>query len=80
MNAGTRVYMALYGAGSCANGLLIMDSTEIARAQAESCFKYVRWLSWCEQQIVQTSATALGERSRDRIHDPRERKRVRREH
>jgi len=49
--AGDRVYMALYGAGSCANGLLIMDSSEIQAKLPNPKLKYVRWLSWCEQQI-----------------------------
>jgi hypothetical protein len=48
---GDRVYMALYGAGSCANGLLIMDSSDIANRVPDPKLKYVRWLSWCEQQI-----------------------------
>jgi hypothetical protein len=48
---GSRVYMALYGAGSCANGLLIMDSTDIALRRPNPQLKYVRFLSWCEQQI-----------------------------
>src|SRR5438045_2779313 len=43
--------MALYGAGSCANGLLIMDSTEIQNKLPNPKLKYVKFLSWCDQQI-----------------------------
>ena len=48
---GTRVYMALYGANSCANGLLIMDSTDIAERRPNPQLRYISFLSWCDQQI-----------------------------
>jgi hypothetical protein len=50
-DAGTRLYLALYGAGSCANGLLILDSTEVALRLPDPRLKFVSWLSWCDQQI-----------------------------
>jgi hypothetical protein len=53
---GTRLYLALYGgdggeAGRCANGLLILDSTEIAQRRPNPRLGYVSFLSWCDQQI-----------------------------
>jgi hypothetical protein len=48
---GTRLYLALYGAGSCANGLLILDSTDVALRRPNPQLGFVSWLSWCDQQI-----------------------------
>jgi len=48
---GTRLYLALYGSGSCANGLLILDSSEVAFRLPDPQLKFVSWLSWCDQQI-----------------------------
>lgn len=53
---GTRLYLALYGGdggeeGRCANGLLILDSTEIAQRRPNPRLGYVSFLSWCDQQI-----------------------------
>jgi hypothetical protein len=50
-DAGTRLYLALYGAGSCANGLLILDATEVAERRPNPQLGYVSFLSWCDQQI-----------------------------
>ena len=46
---GTRIYMALYGAGSCANGLLILDSSDIAFGRPNPQLRYVHFLSWCDE-------------------------------
>lgn len=52
---GTRIYLALYGGGSgagrCANGLLILDSSDIAFRRPNPQLGFVSWLSWCDQQI-----------------------------
>jgi hypothetical protein len=48
---GTRLYLALYGAGSCANGLLILDSTDVALGLPNPQLRYISFLSWCDQQI-----------------------------
>lgn len=48
---GTRLYLALYGAGSCANGLLILDSSDIALRRSNPQLGYISFLSWCDQQI-----------------------------
>jgi len=60
---GTRLYLALYGgnnalggfdangAGRCANGLLILDSTQVAkRAPGPNGYElpYISFLSWCD--------------------------------
>lgn len=65
--AGTRVYMALYGGNNslggnnnnpvpaqnqrCANGLLILDSSDIANRVPNPQLKYLSFLSWCDQQL-----------------------------
>lgn len=52
---GTRIYMALYGGlgfnpvGTCANGMLILDSSDIAYRRPNPTLKYVKWFSWCDQ-------------------------------
>lgn len=52
---GTRIYMALYGGlgfnpvGTCANGMLIMDSSDIAKRLPNPTLRYVKWFSWCDQ-------------------------------
>jgi hypothetical protein len=52
---GTRIYMALYGGagfnpqGTCANGMLILDSSDIAKRRPHPVLKYVKWFSWCDQ-------------------------------
>lgn len=59
---GTRLYLALYGglaplggggseASRCANGLLILDSSEVAMRRPNPQLRYVSFLSWCDQQI-----------------------------
>jgi len=60
---GTRLYLALYGgnnalggfpadgSGRCANGLLILDSTDIALRRPNPKLNYISFLSWCDQQI-----------------------------
>ena len=60
---GTRVYMALYGGVNslggnnndpnqrCANGLLILDSTDVAERKANPQLRYINYLSWCDQQV-----------------------------
>jgi hypothetical protein len=56
---GTRVYMGLYGGGSadlapidaCANGLLILDSSDVALRRPNPELRFVSWTSWCDQQI-----------------------------
>jgi hypothetical protein len=52
---GTRVYLALYGggtgAGRCANGLLILDSSDVALRLPNPQLRFISWLSWCDQQI-----------------------------
>jgi hypothetical protein len=60
---GTRLYLALYGgnnalggfpsdgSGRCANGLLILDSTDVALRRPNPQLRYVSFLSWCDQQI-----------------------------
>jgi len=35
---------------TCANGLLIMDSSDIVKRVANPQLKYVKFLSWCDQQ------------------------------
>ena len=65
--AGTRVYMALYGGNNslggnnnnpnpalnqrCSNGLLILDSSDIANRVPDPQLRFVSWLSWCDQQL-----------------------------
>ncbi len=49
--AGTRIYLALYGSGSCANGLVILDSTDVAERRPNPRLGYISFLSWCDQQI-----------------------------
>jgi hypothetical protein len=58
--AGTRVYLALYGgnnalggfpadgSGRCANGLLILDSSDVAFRRPNPQLRYVSFLSWCD--------------------------------
>jgi hypothetical protein len=52
---GTRVYLALYGGdsgdGRCANGLLILDSSDVANRAPNPQLRFISWLSWCDQQI-----------------------------
>lgn len=62
-DAGTRVYLALYGgnnalggfpadgSGRCANGLLILDSSDVALRRPDPQLRYISFLSWCDQQI-----------------------------
>jgi hypothetical protein len=62
-DAGTRVYLALYGgnnalggnpsdgSGRCANGLLVLDSSDIAQRRPNPQLRYISFLSWCDQQI-----------------------------
>jgi hypothetical protein len=52
---GTRLYMALYGGagfnpvGTCANGMMIMDSSDIAKRRPNPQLKFIKWFSWCDQ-------------------------------
>jgi hypothetical protein len=65
---GTRIYMALYGGagfnpvGTCANGMMIMDSTDIAKRRPNPQLKFLKWFSWCDQPTAAygdgTSASA----------------------
>jgi hypothetical protein len=65
---GTRIYMALYGGGgfnpvgTCANGMMILDSTDIAQRRPNPVLKFVKWFSWCDQPTAAygngTSASA----------------------
>jgi hypothetical protein len=65
---GTRIYMALYGGagfnkvGTCANGMMILDSTDIAKRRPNPVLKFVSWFSWCDQPTAAygdgTSASA----------------------
>jgi len=60
---GTRLYLALYGgnnalggfpadgSGRCANGLLVLDSTDVALRRPNPKLNYISFLSWCDQQI-----------------------------
>jgi hypothetical protein len=60
---GTRIYLALYGgnnalggfpadgSGRCANGLLVLDSSDVALRRPDPQLRYVSFLSWCDQQI-----------------------------
>jgi hypothetical protein len=62
-DAGTRVYLALYGgnnalggfpsdgSGRCANGLLVLDSSDIALRRPNPQLRYISFLSWCDQQL-----------------------------
>src|SRR5688572_14556251 len=59
-DAGTRVYLALYGgnnalggnpadgSGRCANGLVILDSTDVALRKPNPQLRYISFLSWCD--------------------------------
>lgn len=59
---GTRLYLALYGgnnalggfpadgSGRCANGLLILDSSDIALRRPNPKLNYISFLSWCPEQ------------------------------
>ncbi|MBN9375931.1 MAG: hypothetical protein J0I40_11205, partial [Cellulomonas sp.] len=65
-NDGTRVYMALYGGTNslgggnksaieartqrCGNGLLIMDSSDIAKRVPNPKLKYISFVSWCDDK------------------------------
>jgi hypothetical protein len=65
---GTRIYMALYGGagfnpvGTCANGMMIMDSSDIAKRRPNPQLKFIKWFSWCDQPTAAygdgTSASA----------------------
>jgi len=58
--AGTRLYLALYGgnnalggfpadgSGRCANGLLILDSSDVAFRRPNPQLRYISFLSWCD--------------------------------
>jgi hypothetical protein len=59
---GTRLYLALYGgnnalggnppdgSGRCANGLLVLDSSDVALRKANPQLRYISFLSWCPEQ------------------------------
>ena len=59
---GTRLYLALYGgnnalggnpadgSGRCANGLIVMDSSDIALRRPNPQLRYISFLSWCPEQ------------------------------
>lgn len=60
---GTRLYLALYGgnnalggfpadgSGRCANGLLILDSTDVALRRPNPQLRYISFLSWCDPAV-----------------------------
>jgi hypothetical protein len=60
---GTRIYLALYGgnnalggfdangAGRCANGLLTLDSSDVALRRPNPQLRFISFLSWCDQQL-----------------------------
>lgn len=62
-NDGTRLYLALYGgnnalggfpadgSGRCANGLVILDSSDVALRRPNPQLGFVSFVSWCDQQI-----------------------------
>lgn len=66
-NDGTRVYLALYGgnnalggfpadgSGRCANGLITLDSSDIALRRANPQLRYVSFLSWCDPHDEQVA-------------------------
>jgi len=57
---GTRLYLALYGgnnalggfpadgSGRCANGLLVLDSSDVALRRPNPQLRYISFLSWCD--------------------------------
>jgi hypothetical protein len=57
---GTRLYLSLYGgnnalggfpadgSGRCANGLLVLDSTDVARRLPNPQLRYISFMSWCD--------------------------------
>jgi len=57
---GTRLYLALYGgnnalggfpadgSGRCANGLLILDASDVALRRPNPQLRYISFLSWCD--------------------------------
>jgi hypothetical protein len=59
---GTRLYLALYGgnnalggnppdgSGRCANGLLVLDSSDVALRRPNPQLRYISFLSWCPEQ------------------------------
>ena len=59
---GTRLYLALYGgnnalggnpadgSGRCANGLLVLDSSDVAARRLNPQLRYISFLSWCPEQ------------------------------
>ena len=58
-DAGTRVYLALYGGlnaiggpnntgSQCANGLLILDSSDVAMRVTNPQLRYISFMSWCD--------------------------------
>ncbi len=59
---GTRLYLALYGgnnalggnpadgSGRCANGLLVLDSSDVAARRPNPQLRYISFLSWCPEQ------------------------------
>lgn len=59
---GTRLYLALYGgnnalggnpadgSGRCANGLLVLDSSDVALRRPNAQLRYIGFLSWCPEQ------------------------------
>jgi hypothetical protein len=62
-DSGTRLYLALYGgnnalggfpadgSGRCANGLLILDSSDIVKRVPNPQLGFISFVSWCDQQI-----------------------------
>ena len=66
-DAGTRVYMALYGGNNslggnnnnpipaqnqrCSNGLLILDSSDVVNRVPNPQLRYVSFLSWCDPAV-----------------------------
>ncbi|MBB5788915.1 LVIVD repeat-containing protein [Jiangella mangrovi] len=57
---GTRLYIALYGGtqplgggggepGRCANGLMVLDSSDVAERRPNPKLEFVSFLSWCDE-------------------------------
>ena len=64
---GTRLYLALYGgnnalggfpadgSGRCANGLLVLDSSDVAARKANPQLRYIGFVSWCDPKENNTA-------------------------
>jgi hypothetical protein len=79
---GTRLYLALYGgiqplgggpgeAGRCANGLMILDSSDVAERRPNPKLEFISFLSWCDDFDPEylDGATAATHTTRYGIHE-----------